>query len=250
MKSAFVVLFWIGTSAVLSAQNSVPLFLHLSSLTDAVAPTIVENTILLTYAGNSTVRSVAVAFAHENFRQRYTMQRNESGVFLLRYPIADLTDATVGYRYVVDGVWRHDPANPRFERQPNGALISVVSLPPRSAPIKGPSIRNDGAVEFLFQPVISRGLFDADGSRISVDPESPVYLAGSFNGWNPFLQRLMPGEQSDRMSSGAGRSLQLRLAPGTHYYYFVIDGRRVLDPHNDDIRTDRQGRRVSTIVVP
>jgi 1,4-alpha-glucan branching enzyme len=51
-----------------------------------------------------------------------------------------------------------------------------------------------------------------------------VFLAGDFNGWNP---------ESLPMSCRHGYewTKELRLAPGTHEYLFVIDGYWETDPH-------------------
>jgi serine/threonine protein kinase len=64
-----------------------------------------------------------------------------------------------------------------------------------------------------------------------------VYLAGSFNGWNPASDDHML-----RDDDGDGTySVTVRLAPGEHQYKFVIDGQWVQDPHAPGFAPDGYG---------
>lgn len=53
-----------------------------------------------------------------------------------------------------------------------------------------------------------------------------VYLAGSFNDWNP--------EETVMEEGGGIRKTELQLAPGRYEYKFVVDGRWCCDPARDD----------------
>jgi 5'-AMP-activated protein kinase regulatory beta subunit len=57
---------------------------------------------------------------------------------------------------------------------------------------------------------------------------SKVFLAGSFNNWDPAAK-----EMSDKNSSG-NYAATLSLAPGAHQYKFVIDGTWCADPECAD----------------
>lgn len=57
---------------------------------------------------------------------------------------------------------------------------------------------------------------------------SKVFLAGSFNDWNPTAK-----EMTDKKNEGV-YSVALSLAPGTYQYKFVIDGTWCADPECAD----------------
>ena len=60
--------------------------------------------------------------------------------------------------------------------------------------------------------------------EVYADPGSEVYVAGSFNGWNPRYSRM-----SDETGSGQF-SLTTYLPSGTYEYKFVINGIWCADP--------------------
>ncbi|MQY76537.1 MAG: hypothetical protein GH155_02810, partial [Spirochaeta sp.] len=66
---------------------------------------------------------------------------------------------------------------------------------------------------------------------------------GEFNNWDPFSHNLMQ-EQPGLFT------ITLRLLPGPHYYLFVVDGDKTLDPFNLDSATDYEDYRVSTFTLP
>ena len=207
----------------------------------------------------SRARYVAVAFAHEQFARlhpyrivRSTVQDPENPnetmdtrVFALAYsPPEDLE--RLEYRIVVDGLWQTDPMNPNTVLDANGVPRSVFELPDRPQTALGvPRVFEDGRVEFIFEPgagdtveTIRDVMIDLgtnEGLRVSV--------AGSFNNWDPFMHRLRETEP------GVYR-LTLRVPPGRHHYYLVVDGRRILDPENDTRTRHRGGFRVCSFTVP
>ncbi len=78
---------------------------------------------------------------------------------------------------------------------------------------------------------------------VCVAPEAKeVHLAGDFNGWNP-------GAHPMRRQPDGAWLVQVPLHHGHHQYIFVVDGRRVLDPHATGIARDHKGERVSLLAV-
>lgn len=71
--------------------------------------------------------------------------------------------------------------------------------------------------------------YDAQGQPITT-----AYVAGSFNGWNP---------KGDAMQNTQGSlwEVTLKLAEGTHQYKFVIDGKWINDPSNQNTTPDGVG---------
>ena len=64
--------------------------------------------------------------------------------------------------------------------------------------------------------------------KYRTDPGTDVYVAGSFNDWNPMQTRL-------RDESGDGRyRASLALVPGRYEYKFVVNGQWRIDPNCPD----------------
>lgn len=206
--------------------QSLSLHLHISGLTEAQAPAIVDEHLVLSVKG--TYRFVGAAFAHEQWKEVHAFERNRYGVWVLAVPLPYGDQMNTAYRLVLDGLWAADPSNPDRLRDPStGATVSVLLLPARSRMVLGvwDPATPTGAVFFF------RG---ESGQRVSV--------AGSFNGWDPFIHELIevaPGEYR----------LELNLAPGEYYYVFMYRGERIPDPINGRLLYGRDGRPVSALTV-
>lgn len=206
--------------------------LEAGSVARASAPRMLGDRLLFTYDFGSgrhdgRVHSVEVAFAHENFSRRYSLQRNEHDIYVLLYePPPD--EQELRYRYVVNGAWTVDPANPDFVEDRWGVRLSRTLVPRVDRPpTRTPIVHEDGTVEFV---VTAR-----EGARVSV--------VGSFNGWDPYmtpLTEVQPGRFVRR----------LRLGSGQHLYYYVVDGLRLPDPGNDERRWHLSGRVVNVVSLP
>jgi len=66
-------------------------------------------------------------------------------------------------------------------------------------------------------------------------PGSKVFLAGSFNNWDPAAVRM------DNKEGGCVFTATIRLPAGEHQYKFVIDGSWVADPLCPDWAPNDQG---------
>jgi hypothetical protein len=187
------------------------------------------------YAKNEP-RQVSIAFGHEQYRILHGMDRSPDGVFFyyFDYPESLLDEMrTIEYRYVVDGVWMRDAKNPNQRQLLSGIRISQVALPePPLVPLKTPVVlAGDNTltkeVRFIFQ----------------APQDNLVYIAGSFNEWDPFLHRL-------REVHPGIYSTTIRLRPGIYYYYFVTGGRRITDPLNPELGANSEGLALSKLIVP
>jgi len=191
------------------------------------APRMVDDILILSYRQDRPARSVAARFAHEDYRILHPFARNEFGVFVLDYPVpAGRRD--IRYRIGVDGLWMSDPSNPMVQTDELGIEFSLVTLdrePPRS--IANPRFDPGGVITFLFRGTPSR--------RVSI--------AGDWNGWDPFVEYLAEEEP------GMYR-ISLRMLPGRHWYYFIFEGRRVLDVSNPATGSDPDGGLVSSFSAP
>jgi hypothetical protein len=218
---------------------------HLLEITRPGPPELYEDGVLFT--APATYRKVGIAFAHEGFARVYWFQKltfikdqgpppaagkappvqyEDSGVLFYVYtPPRDLEE--LEYRLIIDGLWVKDPLNPRFRRdEKSGIALSVTVLPERGA-LPGESGESPGMPRFNYEA--------PSGETITV--------AGSFNGWDPFMYEL-------RETAPGRYSLSLPLPPGTYQYVFYHRGQRFPDPANRNRAYTREGGTASEVVVP
>jgi hypothetical protein len=211
-------------------------------------PQIVHGYLVFTYAepGGIPPRYVAAAFRHENYGELHIFSRTDAGLFALIYEIPPDVEE-VAYRLIVDGVWTPDPVNPNT-RSEAGAVLSSFSVPPEARPgyrPGGPRLEN-GRARFVLRrsDVQGRFLAGVGGSSFRFDEpfeELDIRLVGSFNDFDPFVHLLEYNEGEYR--------IDLALPPGNYGYYFLIEGKRVLDPGNPEFMYGERRSRYSRISV-
>ena len=64
--------------------------------------------------------------------------------------------------------------------------------------------------------------------ELSVEPGSQVFVAGTFNNWNPTVNPLKDNQDSGHFST------VVRVPTGTHEYKFIVNGVWILDPNCSD----------------
>jgi hypothetical protein len=119
---------------------------------------------------------------------------------------------------VVDGIWIPDPKNRQQLRKLNGAVLSVVPL--ANLPVLD-----------LLSPEINPVPL-ADGKylvafRYSGESGQEIFVGASFNSFDPYLHLLR-----ERIDQPGLYELSIRLRPGQYLYYYVVNGKKVLDPRN------------------
>ncbi len=115
------------------------------------------------------------------------------------------------YKYIIDGQWTRDPYNKLSEDDSQGGGNSVVYCY---------NYR-------FFLPFYKTS--------------KKVYVAGSFNNWNPSQIRMQAVK--------GGWAVNLFLREGTHAYKFIVDGEWFLDPGNDVFRPDGMGHKNSFLSI-
>jgi len=108
-----------------------------------------------------------------------------------------LHDGMLTYRFMVDGQWVADPKNPSADKNGAGAKQSVLNL--------GEAVN-----------------FKLDGYPRA----KQVCIAGTFNNWKPndiFMQK-----------TANGWAFSYTLAAGNYQYKFIVDGRWITDPANQN----------------
>lgn len=196
---------------------------------DTQPPRIMNDQLILIYKPQEPTRYIGAAFAHEDFIESHSFKINDYGVFFLIYPLPQFEEELT-YRLVVDGLWMSDPTNPRIVRDRNGISLSYVNLPVKQrVGIESPKMEQNGTVTFSFRA--SRG--------------EQVYLAGSFNHWDPFMYQMKESRELPGVYE-----ITLPMRPGRYYYYFLYRGLPMTDPENLDISLDSNGREVSVLEIP
>ncbi|MCB0630959.1 MAG: glycogen-binding domain-containing protein, partial [Lewinella sp.] len=116
------------------------------------------------------------------------------------------------YKFIADGEWLHDPANPDKVRNEHFTFNSVLQV--------------KEAVTFQLE--------DFPNAQ-------KVILAGSFNDWK---------ENDIRMDRRDGKWIvTLHLTGGKHFYKFIVDGQWITDPANPIRENDRHGHVNSVLIV-
>ncbi|GAA4296832.1 hypothetical protein [Nibribacter koreensis] len=152
-------------------------------------------------SGHPSAKRVYLAGSFNNWRERdLLMTKTATG---WQFPVY-LNQGTHLYKFIIDGKWYLDAANP--ERLPNehGDFNSVVRL----------------GIPYVFKLA---GFQEAQR----------VVLAGTFNDWREqelFMQK-----------TATGWELPYTLGPGAHEYKFIVDGKWMMDPANPAPGNSRDG---------
>ncbi len=197
----------------------------------ADAPLIKGKYIIFTAKGSA--RHAGIAFENENFQHIHSFQRlsrhvdtdEEISILFYIMPIPEGM-RELRYRLVIDGLWATDPLNTdEVFDYTSGMSLSVLKIPYRKD--YKTAVENNGNTKFVY-------LGDA-GKKI--------YLAGTFNHWDPFmyvLEEVIPGRYE----------LYLPLPKGRWLYAYFVDGRQIPDTTNKNHVYTADGRTASTIEVP
>jgi hypothetical protein len=186
-----------------------------------------DHWVVFTYRPTSSARYVALRFEHESYAVLHPFQLNQKKIFVLVYPPpAGMEELT--YRISVDGMWMSDPANPDVTVDTFGTEYSHVDLTDLlPAAEVDPVVAADGTVTFTY-----RGT-----------PERLVSITGSFNLWDPYVHAM------EEIAQGV-YAITLRLPAGPYYYYFLENGKKRLDPYNQEIRHNSEGEVTCYFEVP
>ena len=218
---------------------------HLLQLRGPEKPRIIDDAVVFT--APSSYRRVGIAFAHEGFRKVYWFRRfmisnenagpwikgrppadlfRDSGMLFYIFTIPEDIKHSLEYRLIIDGLWVKDPLNPDYQVDfGSGITKSLVDIPHINRP-DSPNRGPEGTLTFTY--------YAPSGETVMV--------AGSFNGWDPFMYEL-------RETSFGRYTLSLPLPPGTYQYAFFHRGERRLDPNNSRRVYTREGKAASEATV-
>lgn len=186
----------------------------------------VNKGILFTYA-DYRAETVLLAGNFSNWRP-LKMRRNRKGVFYHILPIREIEngvrfnsrDHVYRYKFLVDGIWTHDPRNKNRIDDGLGSYVSEFRPTGEDVP-KQISVRVLAQSRGAEDRLVEFAIYLPDAKNLS--------LVGTFNNWNPEHDLLAKGED------GVFR-LRLRLKPGQYAYKYIADGRWILDQYNPHTR--------------
>jgi 1,4-alpha-glucan branching enzyme len=189
---------------------------------DSLSPK-VRRGVLFTYASRGAKKaSIAGDFSDWS---PIPMTKGKNGIWY--YFLAESEKDNIRYKYMVDGIWMSDPANPERDNDGNGSFLSIARGV-RSEESKYVSYRicRDSAVEF----------------RRWDDRARFTSIVGDFNNWNP---------ENDILSRDGSNiwRLKKRLPKGTYRYKYIVDGQWLPDVYNARSASDTTGGVCSVITV-
>ena len=251
-KYLLLCLFMMGVSyTVLAYESTHDIAIYLSEMSTARAPHIIADKVVFSYADSyQNTNVVAVSFAHEQYVESRYMIKNTHGIFFVLVPLSEFPHEIeeVRYLYIIDGIWMFDPSNALYGQDFAQKKYSIFTLPDNIRGTISPHI--DGqTVEFVFRPnnrdIVRMSGIDGRTYAVENNTQYSVFLAGSFNGWSPFIQPL------ERIEEGGERYFwtSLLVSRGIHRYYFVVNGTPILDPLNPQIVTESDGRHTSLFEI-
>lgn len=194
----------------------------------AAPPQIVFDHLIISYYKTPFAKTAAIAFEHEQYTRLHSFVRNDNGVYFYVLPLSRIPKGIdLNYRLIIDGLWQHDPQNPNQIRTRSGIHFSHISIPQDYYDNESfPKVKDNRWVEF----------------RTEALPGTTVTLVGSFNNWDPFSRPM------DETLSGEFRT-QVKLPPGEHLYYFLYNGRKILDRQNPNRAYDMDKEAVNQLVI-
>ncbi|PHN03635.1 hypothetical protein [Flavilitoribacter nigricans] len=159
--------------------------------------------------GYEWAEEMILAGSFNNWNEHYLKMQKVAGGWQVRI---ELPPGRYEYKFIADGNWLHDPANPEKVRNEHNTFNSVLQV----------------------KKAITFRLRDYPDAR-------KVILAGTFNKWN---------EQDLKMARQDGMwTITLNLTGGKHLYKFIVDGEWMTDPANHLKETDRHGYVNSVLMV-
>ena len=122
----------------------------------------------------------------------------------------DLKPDRYEYKFIVDGVWYHDIANPNMIMNEHGSFNSILQ--------------------------VARLLrFELDGYADATQ----VSIVTSLNHWS----------HQPMLKTDSGWAIDIPMPGGKYHYKFVVDGRYMTDPGNPLIERDKKGMAYSVKIV-
>lgn len=141
--------------------------------------------------GYASAKSVVLAGSFNGWKTYELFMHKTDAGWELPYTLGP---GNYGYRFVVDGKWMNDPANPLFINNPENHTVSAY---------------------LIIDPNYTFRLEGYGGAKT-------VFLSGDFNNWTP--------DALPMKRVGNAWVFNVHLPVGKHLYKFIVDGRWIKDP--------------------
>lgn len=224
-KILFIIIILSLSLNMLLFADNLPLHLKIMSTHKTAEPHIWNKTIFLTARPPGNPRFVGVAFNYESYSIIHPFQLNESGIYIYTAEIPE--EREIRYRMIVDSLWMADPLCNKNIKDEYGIEVSTLKIEePYFVTVSGPLRERSGKTSFSIRSI----------------PDSTVSIVGSFNGWDPYMTPLSE-------SSSGVFTTELKLRDGTYYYYFIVDGKKAMDPMNFFRAINREGEEVNKLEI-
>lgn len=198
----------------------------LQSAYESSSPRQLNDVVLFMCKPTSDVRYMGIAFSHENFSKIHLFSKQNMGVFYYLYKVTGELDH-LDYRIVIDGVWRHDENNSYKIQDNYGHTLSRLELDTSILEEDmRPRVLKNGEVIFRYQG----------------EPGKRVFLNSDICSWDPFvfrMEEIRPGVYEKK----------IRMTKGLHYYYFIVNGAKLLGNISLDTRIHSIAGEVNHITV-
>lgn len=201
----------------------------LAGINKAGEPQIRGKYVIFTEA--ESFRHAGISFEFENYKYVHSFMRiprdNEGAGSGLLFYVLEIPEALseIHYRLELDGLCCDDPNNPnKFYDYTLGLSVSTVKVPYYKS-LKTKVLEN-GTVQFYYLG----------------EPDQTVYVAGTFNNWDPFMYEMNEFRSGEYF-------LNLALPRGTWLYAFFVASEQVPDSRNHAVVFSKDGKRASVIEV-
>ncbi|AYE36215.1 hypothetical protein DB313_01725 [Borrelia turcica IST7] len=190
-------------------------FLEISTRKDNLTPIVDSKRVIMFYPPDKSIRKVFAVFDFDGYAKKYLFQKNKYGLFFVKVNLPHGL-CRIKYKLVVDGIWTNDEYNTNIVYDKDLIPFSVIDI----------SGINDSYIS-LRNPIDSSDSREVEIFYIG-RPGQVVTIAGNFNNFNPFLNRLIEQEHNQGIYT-----IKLKDLPkGRIYYYFVDSGNKVIDKNN------------------
>lgn len=199
--------------------------------TNAFLPRVTMSGVLFAYQ-DRFARNVSVAGTFNSWEKNdFPLKKNINGVW---YGYVQIPKGEYEYKYVVDGLWKHDPVNPASIDDGFGDIKSrlvveqdIEDRPDRPLPIDYEIVR------FRF--------YDKN-----LPSSYSISVLGTFNDWRSNLTVMRDDDYDKEWFT------TVRLKEGEYYYKFLLAGREFFDPENGARQISPENKEASylKIVLP
>ncbi len=166
----------------------------------------------------------------DDWKQNHYFKKNLYGVWKLILPY-DYSKNKFCYKLNVDGFWENDPNNDKYTEDKYGASLSVLKIPEEVY-----YIQNNPVVE----------ISDSHIKKVKFKYYNPaakdVNFITSQDNWSQFTNSMT-------LNDDGYWEISINFKKGIWYYYFLVDGKKVVDIENPEKKVLRDIKEVSVVNI-